>query len=307
MCAAVTSSWEEEQQDDRATPGMGIDYRTGALENHGTGGPGLASVLAVFDTLADACFASFGDGDADTLAAALAAVWAADGALRRVAAASAAAATSIRAASPRDGGAEEDNEDGAMPSSDSWGPGGEAGSSGYGMGGEWVEDSRMVGIVRSLAQRCTPIPGLPADATADAGTRAEQAATAAGGDGGGGDGSGDRGGSSTGEIRESTASEEPDGGGGGGGGSGGGGGDAWPVGALSLVELGGAVLDAVGPEATESVLAACPQLLEGMPPKVCSCGAGMTLLSLLSRTLLTVGVCWVLSGRVRGDRGDRGR
>lgn len=250
MCAAVTSSWEEEQEHQegsRRTPGN--DYGTGPIENQRSSGPGLASVLAVFDTLADACFTTFGDGDLDTLPAALAAVWAADGALRRV-------SIGARTASP--------------------------------MGGEWAEESRMVGFVRTLTQRC---PGLPADTD----TRVEQAVVGGDdgdgdGDGGGGGASGDRGGSSTEGIRASTASEDA---------VGGGDGAAWPVGALSLLELAGAVLDAVGPEATGEVLAACPRLLESMPPKV---RVRNRICCPLLQMTLNIGVGGVVSCRVCHDR-----
>lgn len=261
MCATITCSWEEED----APRGSGCG--AGAPGNQRSSGPGLASVLAVFDTLADACFASFGDGDADTLAASLAAVWAADGTLRRVASSS----SNIRAAGPAAGEAEEG--DGALPPSYAGSADGEATAmpSGHGTNVEWVEDSRMVGIVRSLAERC---PGLPvgADTRAEQQQEQEQARSAGDdGDGGGGDGGGEaagcRGGSSTGGVRESIPSEEPEeqeepeeaaGG------------AAWPVGSLSLAELAGAVLDAVGPEATGEVLAACPLVLESLPPKVCA-------------------------------------
>eukprot|EP00903_Cladosiphon_okamuranus_P019892 g18284.t1 len=259
VCAAISCSWEEEQQREEAR----IKVVDNQNDNQRSSGPGLASVLSVFDTLADACFASFDDGDAGTLSQALNAVWAADGTLRRVAAAittvTAVATQAETARPPDDGGEEREDYDGVValagPSSDAGSGSGDARSSGYGISVEWVEDSRMVGIVRSLAQRC---PGHPADGD----TRAEQQGVDDGGggrdgDGGGegGDASGNRGGSSTEGVRESMASEEP------------GGGAALPVGALSLVELGGAVLDAVGPEATGEVLAACPQLLNGMPPK----------------------------------------
>ncbi len=131
--------------------------------------------------------------------------------------------------------------------------GGAAGGYGYDHGhdgangnGAWVEDSRMVDVVRSLAQRCRGRP-----------QRAEQAGTG----GGDGDVEGERGGSSTEGVGASMESE----------GRGGGGGDgaaAWPVGSLTLPELAEAVLEAVGPEATGDVLAACPELLENVPPKV---------------------------------------
>ena len=80
-----------------------------------------------------------------------------------------------------------------------------------------------------------------------------------------------------------------DGGGGGGGNGGGGGGDGdvgvmstdgvdvslvsemgsgeWAS-AMSLVDLAMAVVDGVGPEAAGDVLAACPQLLDNLPPEV---------------------------------------
>lgn len=45
------------------------------------------------------------------------------------------------------------------------------------------------------------------------------------------------------------------------------GGDVVPTG-LSLLDLGEALADGVGPEAAADILAACPRLLEGMPPKV---------------------------------------
>lgn len=261
VCAAVTCSWEEEQEERGTAEG---DHCTtcpnGALEYRRGSGPGLASALhvAVFDTLADACFVSLSDGDKDTLAAALAAVWAADGALRRVRVRGRTAVNmtvNIRPASTPDG--EGEGGAGALPSTHEDPASGETRPSGYGTSGEWAEESRMVGIVRSLAQRC---PGL----SGDTGTRAEPAIVAGddgdgeGDDDAGGYASGDRGGSSIGGVRASMTSEDP------------GGGAAWPVGALSLVELAGAVLDAVGPEATGEVLAACPQLLESMPPKVCA-------------------------------------
>lgn len=280
MCAAIACSWEEEQQED------------GALENDNqrSSGVGLASVLSVFDTLAEACFTSFGDGDAGTLSQALRAAWAADGALRRVSAAIATITTiTTQAAAPPGGGAEEG--DGAVPTSDAGSGSGEARSSGYGASVEWVEDSRMVGIVRSLAQWYS---GPPADGDTRAGQQAVTGSDDGGGGGGDGDGrsgdtSGNGGGSSTEGVRESMASEEA------------GGRTALPVGALSLVELAGAVLDAVGPEATGEVLAACPQLLNCMPPKVCGvfcvlCEPG----NLCCHETVTVGVvsCGVLRGRV---------
>lgn len=265
VCAAVTCFWEEsEEQLQQQSGGFGV-------------------ALVVFDTLADACFVSFNDGDSETLSSALGAMWAADGALRRgfsrerqapyqagdgervspgggesVASSSPTLSGGDRPASGEGGGADNsaaDPEFARRPSMESPSDtasaavslvtGGEFGPQYSGAGNTgWAQESRMVDVVRSLAQRCR---GLP--------TRIEDTDASDGAEVGDGD---HRAGSSTGGIGASLRSEEEPGGG-----------ATWPLGALSLLELAEAVLDAVGPEATMDVLAACPQLLENMPPEVC--------------------------------------
>lgn len=81
MCAAVACSWEEQYQERER------EHATGSAAGGASGlhprSANLASVLVVFDTLADACFVNFRDGDAKTLAAALGTMWAADWSLQR--------------------------------------------------------------------------------------------------------------------------------------------------------------------------------------------------------------------------------
>lgn len=266
----MTFSWEEQQT---TTAGVMSDYDTAQQQHDHNNGQGLGSILAVLDTLADACLVTFNDRDTEALAAALGAVWATDGALRRV---------SLRAR-PRyeegDGGASSPDREAFASSSSAPVPGEAGGADGNaadlefgqqsptglcssggrgdvnvnedasaeerGNATKWVEDSRIVGVVRSLAQRCQ---GLPA-------RRVEETGTGCGDGDRGADG--DRRGSSTEGVGASVASEDPQEG------------AAWPLmGALSLLELAEAVLDAVGPEATGDILEACPQLLENMPQKV---------------------------------------
>lgn len=290
ICAALTCSWEEQEGHQTSTGVTSDHYATAAAEGleQGHDYSSRGSTLPVFDTLADACFVSFNDGDTETLAAALGATWAADGALRRV---------SLRARPPPlrgDGGGLSPGQQavtqvtaspsagenqvsgqasahGSVAAAAAAGPefghqrptGSQGSSAGAGAcadgesyeasGGGWVEESRMVDVVRSLARRCS---GQPVGAEAGGSTND--------GDDTDGRGEADLGCSSTGGVDASMASEDPE------DGSGGGGGDATgPLGALSLLELAEAVLDAVGPEATGDVLAACPYLLEGIPPKVC--------------------------------------
>ncbi|CAB1101944.1 unnamed protein product [Ectocarpus sp. CCAP 1310/34] len=295
ICGAITCSWEEQEEEGHQmnTGVISHCYATAAAdgleEGHDYGS--LGSTLPVFDTLADACFATFNDGDTETLAAALGATWAADGALRRV---------SLRARPPSlrgdDGGRlsprqqavasslsggkiQASGQTGAYSNVTAAAGGGPElghqsltgmqGSSSAGVGasaeeeshessggGGWVEESRMVDVVRGLARRCS---GQPVGADDAGGSN---------NDGGDADGRGDAnlGCSSTGGVDASMTSEDPEGGSGGGSG-GDGGGTTGPLGPLSLLELAEAVLDAVGPEATGDVLAACPHLLEGIPPK----------------------------------------
>ncbi|CAM9702470.1 unnamed protein product, partial [Ectocarpus fasciculatus] len=240
ICAAITCSWEEQEAVHQTSTGGISDYYAAAAAEgleQGHDYSSLVSTLPVLDTLADACFVTFDDGDTETLAAALGATWAADGALRRV---------SLRARPPPlrgDGGGLSPGQQAATacPSGGDRQVSGQASAHG---------NSRMVDVVRGLARRCS---GQPVGADEAGGSN---------NDGGDADGRGDAdvGCSSTGGVDASMTSEDPEGGSGGGG-------SAGPLGALSLVELAEAVLDAVGPEATGDVLAACPHLLEGIPPK----------------------------------------
>lgn len=290
VCAAVFYSWEEEQL---ASPSCApSDYSNAERlqqhhhHHHHTDSRGqglLSSVLAVFDTLTDACFATFNDGDTETLAAALGAVWAADGALRRVSMqktpwedgdggdlspdsdsyVTSSAPTTKTDSVPAEGGGAcgdssaglsglgQQSSNGLLNSSGGGGGHVDEDTSGQENGndamiGKWVEDSRVVGVVRSLTQRCRGLPARVAEKT---------------GKNGYGDGdSGDQLASSTEGVEASLPSEDTRDNG-----------AAWPqMGALSLLELAEAVLDAVGPEATGDILAVCPQLLENMPPKVCT-------------------------------------
>ncbi|CAM9352115.1 unnamed protein product [Scytosiphon promiscuus] len=265
VCGAVTCLWEESEEQRSSESGFGL-------------------TLAVFDTLADASFVSFNDGDTDTLASALGAMWAADGALRRffscekwgpyegggggsVSPGAATLTSSSPSLAAGDGPSSlesRDAENGATgpgfarrPSMESRSDTGSGIARGDGFGWDfagatsryetitdwtqWTQESRMVDVVRSLAQRCR---GLP--------TRIEETDASDGADAG----DGDRAGSSTGGIGASMRSEEEPGLR-----------ASWPPGALSLLELAETVLNAVGPEATGDVLAACPQLLENMPPE----------------------------------------
>lgn len=286
VCAAVIYSWEEEQlATSSCAPSEhgNAERRLQQHHNHGgSRGQDLSSVLAVFDTLTDACFVTFNDGDTETLTAALGAVWTADGALRRVSMqktppwedrddgnsspdseshVSSSAPTTTRGFVPAEDGGASGNSSAVFSEFGQQNPIGRlssgGGGGGYGDGdtsgqenahdaiiGNWVEDSRVVGVVRSLTQRCR---GLPA--------RVEETGKTGNGDGD----SGDQLASSTEGVGASLPSEDIRDG------------AAWPqVGAMSLLELAEAVLDAVGPEATGDILAVCPQLLENMPPKVCT-------------------------------------
>ncbi|CAM9469136.1 unnamed protein product [Ectocarpus sp. 13 AM-2016] len=246
ICSAITCSWEEQGGGHHMKTGVTSHYYAtaaadGLEEGHDYGS--LGSTLPVFDTLADACFATFNDGDTETLAAALGATWAADGALRRV---------SLRARPPSLRG---DDGRGSSPGQQAVAASlsdGENQASGQASA---YSNSRMVDVIGGLARRCSGQP-VGADDTGGSNT-----------DGGDADGRGDTdlGCSSTGGVDASMTSEDPEGGGGGGGGDGGG--TTGSLGPLSLLELAEAVLDAVGPEATGEVLAACPHLLEGIPPK----------------------------------------
>lgn len=170
VCAAVTRSWEEKASSDRSAVGGG----------HGPTGPhgaGLASTLAVFDTLAEACFVAFDDGNANILAKALGAVRAADVALRTSTGGSMDAVVRVSmgrhptqseprdvSSHGRDGSGEKaghDDEDGGeRPDVDDV-VGVEAGLH---AADTWVEDSRIIDIVRSLAKRCR---GSTVEAPAD--------------------------------------------------------------------------------------------------------------------------------------------
>lgn len=282
VCEAVARSWE----DGFARDDVAVDDVGGAsgLDPHGVG---LASTLVVFDTLAEACFVSFEDGNTTTLATALGAIWAADVAFRRAAQGSTGVSargpigrrpheegnggvsvpgeeTASASVTPGMGGggggkrappvredagvvAEATDHQGEVGRECGEGSGRALGSADGGEGQpagdttKWVEDSRMMHVVRSLAQRCR---GLP---------RAEGVG---GGDGGGSGGGGGGGSSSTGGVDASTVSEV---------------GSIDLPSAPSVLELAEAVMDGVGPEATGDVLASCSQLLENIPPKVRAC------------------------------------
>lgn len=240
VCAAITRSWEEQNA-------LGNMSTASGGGGGGTHGVGLASTLAVFDTLAEACFSSFEAANTASLASALGAIWSADGAIRRV------------GVSTERRGDWEDGERGLQDAGDVTGERGEVarresalgggdargegddeeeadlvvaragasddGEPSAGLSESWVADSRMMDVVRSLAQRCREVHHQ-AERTRDSGDGAGVSSTVS-----------------------DTGSGE------------------WPT-ALSLVDLAYAVLDGVGPEAAGDVLAACPQLLESMPPQV---------------------------------------
>lgn len=240
VCAAITRSWEEQHA---------LGDMSSASRGVGTYSAGLASTLAVFDTLAEACFASFEAANTTSLASALGAIWAADGAIRRVRVSTDGGGdweggetgsqdvgdvteeTSDAACRDYVSGADdarrgEDDEDEERVDSTVRGANGD-GEPSADSSDSWVVDSRMMGVVTSLAQRCRE--GHRAERTRDGGDR------------------GDVGGASP-TVSDAGSGE-------------------WPS-TLSLVDLAHAVLDGVGPEAAGDVLEACPLLLENMPPKV---------------------------------------
>lgn len=321
VCAAVTRSWEERPRDVDDT---NIADDENVYGYHPLNGRRLAPTLAVLDTLAEACFASFDEGDTACLASALCAAWAADGALRRATigissfgegfdvggdrgspspvlnsevdastpqtasetmqgrANGASISTREKADSEapfKDGGiasAGADNEDmgvcdeewrkaegssrrndlgagrdgGAYSTGRKYDeiaagkvprgieaiaePNGEQSYSNF-SGAAWVHESRTVEIVRRLAHDCRDYHHNDEVDNAGADMR---------GAGGG-----------RGRLRgDSIASGGPV--------------WEWPSSTLSMLELGEALADGVGPEATGDVLSACPVLLEGMPPEV---------------------------------------
>lgn len=290
-------------------------HRHSHTEGTHTYGAGLASALTVFDTLAEACFVSFEDGNTVVLSSALGAIWAADGAMRRASSAGdpdkagrnvggdkeqlslwfhgqgnvsrsgtmgeEARRAQAGAYSPRarenDLGQYQGGGGGisAIPRSREIGLGVESGGqasgrtrseykgdcdaspskrdghdrTGAGIGepsagpgggelnaGSWTRDSRTVDVIWSLMQRCR-----------DYAPRGEE------GDGGVRHGGMERGGNRGRGVSMGSESAARD----------------WTAAAaLLLVDLAEALADGVGPQAAGDVLAACPCLLEAMPPKV---------------------------------------
>lgn len=102
--------------------------------------------------------------------------------------------------------------------------------------GAWIRDSRTVEVIRGLMRRCRDYPH-PQGGSGEDGV-------------GSGVGLGSR-------ARVASVGSEP-----------GFGESLATATAFSFVDLAEALVDGVGPEVTGHVLAACPALLEGMPPKV---------------------------------------
>lgn len=300
VCQAVASSWEtqdHEQEEQSGSTGMTDGAEDGFDSTFVPRGPGLASILVVFDTLAEACFTSFEEGDKKVLALALGSIWAADGAFRRATRRGSTSAeegplvSNVDGVHRERGGTVSNLEHEAIPPSSF--PGarsaeaefqgnaspGRSESSAEGLASDhdnafgshkadgdgstkWVEDSRMVDVVRRLVPRCRLMPTTTTTKNMSSNNHDNDNNT-------GGEGEGDvdvdmdmdvdiektsTGG--LGEVDVSMGSE---------------GGIPWrnfSAALLSALDLAEAVLDGVGPVAADVVLAACPQLLESMPPKV---------------------------------------
>lgn len=278
VCAAIARSWEEDQHSDIPDKSC----RTyGAI---------LPSTLMVLDTLVEACFVSFEDGDSKCLSSALCAMWGAEGALRKstvrhtgndVTGANmwgsvspwgrgAPSKSDVERHSTRHGSEFESAshsarsvvaglEEKSSPSTRELKPDGECSTlqighchdeegnaSGERLGdisnrepntnenASWIEGSKTVDVVRTLTERCRDYAAQSKGVGIGDIDATNISMTAKEGHG------------------AWVASEDTDG---------------WTA-VLSLLELGEALADGVGPEAAGDVLAACPRLIEGLPAKV---------------------------------------
>lgn len=258
MCSAITRSWGEGHEG-QPRPSDGAD------EHAASNGPGLTSTLMVFDTLAEACLVSFEERDVSCLASALGAMWAAEGALRNCSAVGDAVGDRDKARSNIAGSAPHPDSPSSMEGGET-GPieggreakGNRSAAQGLeekglldGVGDDesvhscaaWVKDSRTMDVIRSLVERCREysapaavVPPATAQVTKEPGDEDSSA-----------DGGPD-------EWGAAGASME-----------------GWTP-ALSLLDVGEAVVHGLGAEAAGDVLAACPRLIDAMPAKVRGCG-----------------------------------